>query len=70
MTIATLRPTAGRQATTVGHVNEGLTPYFFCGQSEGSEPRPQRPGNADHPHDTPDMAITDLSMPARAHAVE
>jgi len=28
MTVATLRPDGWPQATTVGHVNEGLTLYF------------------------------------------
>ena len=31
MTIATLRPDGWPQATTVGHVNNGLTLYFLCG---------------------------------------
>ena len=31
MTVATLRPDGWPQATTVGHVNEGLTLYFLCG---------------------------------------
>ena len=31
MTLATLRPDAWPQATTVGYANGGLTVYFLCG---------------------------------------
>jgi nitroimidazol reductase NimA-like FMN-containing flavoprotein (pyridoxamine 5'-phosphate oxidase superfamily) len=72
MTIATLRPDGWPQATTVGYVNEGLTLYFLCGLDS------QKAANLAHDnrvsltidHDTPDlMAITGLSMAARAEAV-
>jgi nitroimidazol reductase NimA-like FMN-containing flavoprotein (pyridoxamine 5'-phosphate oxidase superfamily) len=73
MTIATLRPDGWPQATTVGYVNEGLTLWFLCGLES------QKAHNIAHDnrvsvaidHDTADlMAITGLSMAARAHAVE
>jgi len=73
MTIATLRPDGWPQATTVGYVNEGLTLYFLCGLDS------QKAANLalddrvslTIDHDTPDlMAITGLSMAARAHAVD
>jgi nitroimidazol reductase NimA-like FMN-containing flavoprotein (pyridoxamine 5'-phosphate oxidase superfamily) len=72
MTIATLRPDGWPQATTVGYVNEGLTLWFLCGlQSQKA-----RNLTLDNrvsitiDHDTPDlMAITGLSMAARAHRV-
>lgn len=72
MTLATLRPDGWPQATTVGYVNEGLTLYFLCGLDS------QKAANLAHDdrvsltidHDTPDlMAITGLSMAARAEAV-
>jgi nitroimidazol reductase NimA-like FMN-containing flavoprotein (pyridoxamine 5'-phosphate oxidase superfamily) len=72
MTLATLRPDGWPQATTVGYVNEGLTLYFLCGRDS------QKAANLAHDdrvsltidHDTPDlMAITGLSMAARAQAV-
>ena len=72
MTIATLRPDGWPQATTVGYVNEGLTLWFLCGLQS------QKARNLDLDnrvsitidHDTPDlMAITGLSMAARAHRV-
>jgi nitroimidazol reductase NimA-like FMN-containing flavoprotein (pyridoxamine 5'-phosphate oxidase superfamily) len=72
MTVATLRPDGWPQATTVGYVNDGLVIYFLCGLNS------QKAKNlaADDrisltiDHDTPDlMAITGLSMAARAHAV-
>lgn len=72
MTIATLRPDGWPQATTVGYVNEGLTLWFLC----GLESQKARNLAQDHrvsitiDHDTPDiMAITGLSMAARAHRV-
>ncbi len=72
MTIATLRPDGWPQATTVGYANEGLTLWFLCGLES------QKARNLAHDnrvsitidHDTPDvMAITGLSMAARAHRV-
>ena len=72
MTVATLRPDGWPQATTVGYVNEGLVIYFLCGLNS------QKARNLAHDdrlsltidHDTPDlMAITGLSMAARAQAV-
>ena len=72
MTIATLRPDGWPQATTVGYVNEGLTLYFLCGldsQKAANLARDNRVSLAID-HDTPDlMAITGLSMAARAQAV-
>ncbi|MDO9219792.1 MAG: pyridoxamine 5'-phosphate oxidase family protein, partial [Thiobacillus sp.] len=72
MTIATLRPDGWPQATTVGYVNEGLTLYFLCGldsQKAANLARDDRVSLAID-HDTPDlMAITGLSMAARAQAV-
>ena len=73
MTIATLRPDGWPQATTVGYVNEGLTLWFLCGRES------QKARNLAHDdrvsitidHDTADlMAITGLSMAARAHRVD
>ena len=73
MTVATLRPDGWPQATTVGYVNVGLTLYFLCGIDS------QKAANIAHDdrvslaidHDTPDlMAITGLSMAARARLVE
>jgi nitroimidazol reductase NimA-like FMN-containing flavoprotein (pyridoxamine 5'-phosphate oxidase superfamily) len=72
LTTATLRPDGWPQATTVGHVNEGLTLWFLCGLDS------QKARNIAHDnrvsitidHDTPDiMSITGLSMAARAHRV-
>lgn len=72
MTIATLRPDGWPQATTVGYINEGMTMWFLCGLES------QKAKNLAHDnrvsltidHDTPDiMAITGLSMAARAHRV-
>jgi nitroimidazol reductase NimA-like FMN-containing flavoprotein (pyridoxamine 5'-phosphate oxidase superfamily) len=72
MTVATLRPDGWPQATTVGYVNDGLTLWFLCGIDS------QKARNLAHDdrvsitidHDTPDMmAITGLSMAARAHRV-
>jgi nitroimidazol reductase NimA-like FMN-containing flavoprotein (pyridoxamine 5'-phosphate oxidase superfamily) len=72
MTIATLRPDGWPQATTVGYVNEGLTLYFLCGldsQKATNLARDERV-SLTIDHDTPDlMAITGLSMAARATAV-
>src|SRR5438046_7264901 len=72
MTVATLRPGGWLQATTVGYMNEGLTLWFLCGLDS------QKAKNLAHDnrvsitidHDTADlMAITGLSMAARAHRV-
>lgn len=72
MTIATLRPDGWPQATTVGYVSEGMTLWFLCGLGS------QKAANLAHDdrvsitidHDTADMmAITGLSMAARAHRV-
>jgi nitroimidazol reductase NimA-like FMN-containing flavoprotein (pyridoxamine 5'-phosphate oxidase superfamily) len=70
--LATVRPDGWPQATTVGYVNEGLTLYFLCGL------RSQKAQNLalnnrvslTIDHDTDNiMAITGLSMAARASAV-
>jgi nitroimidazol reductase NimA-like FMN-containing flavoprotein (pyridoxamine 5'-phosphate oxidase superfamily) len=72
MTIATLRPDGWPQATTVGYVNEGLNLYFLCGlesQKAANLARDDRV-SLTIDHDTADiMAITGLSMAARAKAV-
>ena len=72
MTIATLRPDGWPQATTVGYVNEGLTLYFLCGLESQKAKNLARDDRVSLTidHDTPDiMAITGLSMAARATAV-
>lgn len=73
MTLATLRPDAWPQATTVGYVNEDLTLYFLCGlesQKAANLARDDRV-SLTIDHDTPDiMAITGLSMAARTQAVD
>jgi len=72
MTIATLRPDGWPQATTVGYVNEGLTLYFLCGLDSQKAENLARDDRVSLTidHDTPDlMAITGLSMAARAQAV-
>lgn len=72
MTVATLRPDGWPQATTVGYVSEGMTLWFLCGresQKAGNLARDNRV-SVTIDHDTPDlMAITGLSMAARAHRV-
>lgn len=72
MTIATLRPDGWPQATTVGYVNEGLTPCFLCGldnQKAANLARDDRV-SLTIDHDAPQvMEITGLSMAARAQAV-
>lgn len=73
MTVATLRPDGWPQATTVGYVNEGLTLYFLCGLDSQKAKNLARDDRLSLTidHDTADlMAITGLSMAARAHAVE
>ena len=72
MTIATIREDGWPQATTVGYVNEGLTLYFLCGLGSQKATNIARDNRISLTidHDTPDlMAITGLSMAARAHAV-
>ncbi|MDO8719834.1 MAG: pyridoxamine 5'-phosphate oxidase family protein [Polaromonas sp.] len=72
MTVATLRPDGWPQATTVGYVNEGLILYFLCGlDSQKARNLAQDDRlSLTIDHDTADlMAITGLSMAARAHAV-
>lgn len=72
MTLATLRPDGWPQATTVGYVNEGLSLYFLCGLESQ---KARNLGRDDRvsltiDHDTADLlAITGLSMAARAHRV-
>jgi nitroimidazol reductase NimA-like FMN-containing flavoprotein (pyridoxamine 5'-phosphate oxidase superfamily) len=67
MTIATLRPDGWPQATTVGYVNEGITPYFLCGwdsQKAANLAQDDRV-SLTIDHDTPQvMEITGLSMAA------
>lgn len=73
MTVATLRPDGWPQATTVGYVNEGLTLYFLCGlDSQKAKNLAQDDRlSLTIDHDTADlMAITGLSMAARAQAVD
>ncbi|MFC5497644.1 pyridoxamine 5'-phosphate oxidase family protein [Caenimonas terrae] len=73
MTVATLRPDGWPQATTVGYVNDGLTLYFFCGLESQKAKNLARDDRLSLTidHDTPDlMAITGLSMAARAQAVQ
>ncbi|WP_046869689.1 pyridoxamine 5'-phosphate oxidase family protein [Microvirga massiliensis] len=72
MTIATLRPDGWPQATTVGYANEGLTLYFLCGSESQKAANLARDDRVSLTidHDTSDlMAITGLSMAARAQAV-
>lgn len=72
MTVATLRPDGWPQATTVGYVNEGLTLYFLCGLDSQKAQNLARDDRLSLTidHDTADlMAITGLSMAARAQAV-
>ena len=73
MTVATLRSDGWPQATTVGYVNEGLTLYFLCGLDSQKARNLARDDRLSLTidHDTADlMAITGLSMAARARAVE
>lgn len=73
MTVATLRPDGWPQATTVGYVHDGLTIYFLCGldsQKAANLAQDDRV-SLTIDHDTSDiMAISGLSMAARARAVE
>lgn len=72
MRIATLRPDGWPQATTVGFVNDGMTLYFLCGldsQKAANLAQDDRV-SLTIDDDTSDlMAITGLSMAARAQAV-
>ena len=72
MTVATLRPDGWPQATTVGYANDGLTLYFLCGLDSQKAKNLARDARLSLTidHDTPHMmAITGLSMAARAQAV-
>jgi nitroimidazol reductase NimA-like FMN-containing flavoprotein (pyridoxamine 5'-phosphate oxidase superfamily) len=72
MTIATLRADGWPQATTVGYVNEGMKLWFLCGLDSQKAKNLARDSRVSLTidHDTPDlMAITGLSMAARAHRV-
>jgi len=72
MTIATLRPDGWPQATTVGYVNEGLALWFLCGLDSQKARNLALDDRVSITidHDTYDlMAITGLSMAARAHRV-
>lgn len=72
MTVATLRPDGWPQATTVGYANEGMTLYFLCGLDSQKAKNLALDDRLSLTidHDTADlMAITGLSMAARAHAV-
>src|SRR5215207_7962453 len=73
MTIATLRPDGWPQATTVGYVNDGLTLYFLCGLESQKASNLERDDRCSLTidHDTSDlMAISGLSMAARAHRID
>src|SRR5690349_8733258 len=73
MTVATLRADGWPQATTVGYVNEGLVLYFLCGLDSQKARNLARDNRMSLTidHDTPDvMAISGLSMAARAYPVE
>ena len=72
MTVATLRPDGWPHATTVGYVNDGMTLYFLCGLDSQKAKNLARDDRLSLTidHDTADlMAITGLSMAARAQAV-
>ena len=72
MTVATLRPDGWPQATTVGHVSEGLTLYFLCGLESQKAKNLARDNRVSLTidHDTANlMTITGLSMAGHAHAV-
>jgi len=72
MTVATIRPDGWPQATTVGYVSEGLVIYFLCGLNSQKARNLARDDRVSLTidHDTADlMAITGLSMAARAHEV-
>jgi nitroimidazol reductase NimA-like FMN-containing flavoprotein (pyridoxamine 5'-phosphate oxidase superfamily) len=72
MTVATLRPDGWPQATTVGYVSQGMTLWFLCGldSQKAANLTQDNRVSITIDHDTPDvMAITGLSMAARAHRV-
>ncbi len=72
MTIATLRPDGWPHATTVSYVNEGFTLYFLCGlhsQKATNLARSDRVSLTIADDMSEPMAITGLSMAARARAV-
>jgi len=72
MTIATLRPDGWPQATTVGYVNDGMALWFLCGLDSQKARNLALDDRVSITidHDTNDlMAITGLSMAARAHRV-
>ncbi len=72
MTVATIRPDGWPQATTVGYVSGGLVIYFLCGLNSQKARNLARDDRVSLTidHDTADlMAITGLSMAARAHEV-
>ena len=72
MTVATNRPDGWPQATTVGYVNDGLTLYFLCGPESQKAHNLARDNRVSLTidHDVTDpMAITGLSMAARAYPV-
>lgn len=73
MTVATLRPDGWPQATTVGYADDGLTLYFICGadsQKAANIARDNRISLTIDSDTTDPMAITGLSMAARATPVE
>ncbi len=72
MTVATNRPDGWPQATTVGYVSDDLTLYFLCAsQSQKAQNLVQDNRlSLAIDHDVTDpMAITGLSMAARAYPV-
>lgn len=72
MTVATVRPDGWPQATTVGYVSKDLTLWFLCGldSQKAKNLALDNRVSITVDHDTPDiMAITGLSMAARAHRV-
>jgi PPOX class probable F420-dependent enzyme len=73
MTVATLRPDGWPQATTVGYADDGLTLYFICGvdsQKAANIARDNRISLTIDSDATDPMAITGLSMAARATPVD
>jgi PPOX class probable F420-dependent enzyme len=73
MTVATLRSDGWPQATTVGYADEGLTLYFICGadsQKAANIARDNRISLTIDSDTTDPMAITGLSMAARATPVD
>jgi nitroimidazol reductase NimA-like FMN-containing flavoprotein (pyridoxamine 5'-phosphate oxidase superfamily) len=73
MTVATLRPDAWPQATTVGFAHEDLTLYFLCGAESqkaknlAADPRVSITIDHDEPQV---MKITGLSLAGRASRIE